>query len=133
MKHDPGIPGVPRAQPRVLLLEDQMLIMLQAEDVLRSGGYSVITTATTRAARAALDAQPVDAAVIDISVGARDSFPIAEELVRRRIPFLFTSGHSPAILPARFRTIPLLQKPYLPSELLAGMTVLMLDRNGGSE
>lgn len=125
MKRDPNIPPPP---PRVLLLEDQMLIMLQAEDVLRSGGYAVVTAATIKAAREALDSQAVDAAVLNINLGGQNSFPIAEELLERRIPFIFTSGYSPAIVPARFRAMPLLQKPYLPSELLAGMTVLMLDK-----
>lgn len=127
MKRDPPPPTPP---PRVLLLEDHMLIMLQAEDVLRSGGYAVASAASLRAAHKVLESQAVDAAVLNINLGGANSFPVAEELQLRRIPFLFTSGHSAAVIPARFKAVPLLPKPCLPSDLLAGVTLLLLERQG---
>lgn len=121
-------PPASTAPPRILLLEDHMVIMLQAEDVLRSGGYLVTTAANATAAHQALENFEIDAAVLNINLSGDISFSVADALVRRGIPFLFTSGHSPAVVPERLRAVPLIQKPYMPSELLAGVTVLMLGK-----
>lgn len=98
----------------VLLVEDSLIIALDAEDILSRLGSNVINTASTvEAALENLDAAPPDLAVLDINLGDQNSFPIADRLLDLGIPFLFASGYGEqAKLPMEHRTRPVVQKPY---------------------
>jgi hypothetical protein len=52
----------------------------------------------------------IDAAILDINLQGDLVFPVAEELSRRGIPFVFASGYDDTIIPPRFAEVPLLEK-----------------------
>ena len=59
--------------------------------------------------RAHLD---IDGAILDIKLGDEvTSFPIAEILAARTLPFIFISGYDEAMLPPEFSDRPLVAKP----------------------
>ena len=60
----------------------------------------------------------MDAAILDIRLLNGLCFELAHTLVERRIPFLFLTGSVGEVMPAEFRTVPLLLKPCEPAELL---------------
>jgi len=77
-----------------------------------------------RAAKEEIERNAIDAAILDINLGDQTSFPIADELAERSIPFLFASGYGEqARLPDQFADIPVLRKPYA-----AGMIAEELSR-----
>jgi CheY-like chemotaxis protein len=78
----------------VLLLEDNLVVALETEDVLRSlGAASVYTASTIAGAAALLEAQVVQFAVLDINLGVETSLDFGVRLRTARIPFIFASGY----------------------------------------
>ncbi len=108
---------------KVLLVEDEMMLMMMVEDLLLAEGYDVVTAgrlppALEVARNLDLD---LDAAVLDVNLCGESAIPLADELSQRGVPIVFASGYGAAILPDRYRTHPMLQKPYLPQELLVAL------------
>jgi DNA-binding NtrC family response regulator len=80
--------------------------------VARLGGVIVGPVASTEAARAKIAETQVDMAFLDINLDEQMVFPLADELERRGIPFIFATGHNAAILPERFKSKLRLEKPF---------------------
>ncbi|RYY41919.1 MAG: GAF domain-containing protein, partial [Sphingomonadales bacterium] len=79
---------------RLLLVEDSLIIALDAEDIAtRLGATDVMTAASVDAALDLIAAQPPTVAILDINLGSTTSFPIADALFERRIPFMFATGY----------------------------------------
>jgi len=108
---------------RVLLLEDQLVIALDAEAMLQTCGVgSVDTTATAAEALRTLVATEPNIAVLDVNLGSGNSFPVAEELRRRNIPFIFATGYGDhTIIPKSMADVPVVRKPYDPDALASTM------------
>lgn len=98
----------------VLLVEDSLLIALDAEAMLQEAGAATVEVVSN--AGAALDyiaAKNCSVAVLDINLGRGTSIPVADELAKRAIPFIFASGYNDsATIPERFRHVPIVVKPY---------------------
>lgn len=113
-----GHPAAPPARildgKQVMLVEDSLIIALDAEDVLgRLGADRVTTASTVEAALDVLDTAPPALAMLDINLGDRDSFPVADRLQEMGVPFLFASGYGEqAQLPDNHQGRPVVQKPY---------------------
>ncbi|HBF31543.1 HWE histidine kinase domain-containing protein [Rhizobium sp.] len=98
----------------ILLVEDQMLIAMDAEMMLGDAGFStVITAGSAPDALAQLKNINPSIAVLDINLGNHTSVPVAEELHRRGIPFLFATGYAElSIIPPMFSDVAIINKPY---------------------
>lgn len=98
---------------RVLLVEDESLVAMMVEDCLVELGYEVAAVAASvDAALDALQAGGIDCAMLDVNLGGTPSFPIAEALEARGIPYMFVTGYDCAAIPAHFRPRHGLQKPF---------------------
>lgn len=97
----------------VLLVEDQALIAMDAEDALmKLGAASVSAHPSVEAAMSAIVKSPPGFAVLDYSLDGETSGSIASELLRRNIPFLFVTGYGDTdIIPERFKSVPIVRKP----------------------
>jgi DNA-binding response OmpR family regulator len=79
----------------VLLVEDEYLIALDAEQMLRDlGAKEVEIVSTFEAAQEYTREGKFDLAVLDVNINGQLSFPIAEIVKRRGIPMVFASGYS---------------------------------------
>ena len=79
----------------VLLVEDEYLIALDAEQMLRDMGVrDVEIVSTFENAQKRAQAGTFDVAVLDVNINGQLSFPIAEILKARGIPFVFATGYS---------------------------------------
>jgi DNA-binding response OmpR family regulator len=98
---------------RILIVEDEMLIAMHLEDVLTGLGHAVAAIATRidRAMVLARDGD-IDFAILDINVAGSLSFPVADILRRRAIPFVFASGYGAQGLAGDHRSALVLKKPY---------------------
>lgn len=100
-------------QKSVLLVEDSLIIALDAEDILDRFGATVATASTPEAAHDFLDHDRVDFAILDINLGDQSSFGVADRLTELGIPFFFASGYGEqANLPVEHRSKAVVQKPY---------------------
>lgn len=97
----------------VLLVEDSMLIALDAEDQLRElGAGNVVLAASLDAAMRAVE-DGVTLAMLDFNLGDETSLPIAERLREDGVPFFFASGYGAGdVIPAEFASVPVVTKPY---------------------
>lgn len=78
----------------VLLLEDEFLIAMDAEEILKQFGVNDIRIAGTIAdAEKAAEAGDFDVAILDVNINGEMSFPLAERLKGRGIPVVFASGY----------------------------------------
>jgi len=106
---DPALMG----QKTALLVEDSLIIALDAEDILDRFGVSVSTASTPEAAHDLLDGMPFDFAILDINLGDQTSFGVADRLRELGIPYFFASGYGEqASLPMEHRAVTVVQKPY---------------------
>lgn len=96
---------------RVLLLEDQLLIAMDAEAMLEEAGAVVTTTSTLAEARRRMRDDTPDVAVLDVNIGQDTSLPIAEELARSGVPFVFATGYGEDGQVRGFDS-PVVRKPY---------------------
>ncbi len=97
----------------VLLVEDSLIIALDAEDILQRFGAEIATASTVDAAHDRLDEKVPDFAILDINLGDQTSYGIADRLHDMGVPFFFASGYGEqARLPMEHRSRPVVQKPY---------------------
>jgi CheY-like chemotaxis protein len=107
------------AGARVLLVEDEPLIAMHVEDVLLGLGCHIAGVASSTAQALAVIAEaPIDVAVLDINLGNNEtSYPIADVLADRQVPFVLLSGYSRTGQRAEDQCRPWLQKPVDESDL----------------
>lgn len=100
---------------RILVVEDEYLIAMTLQDALESAGSVVVGPfPSVRKALEGIAAEPkIDAAVVDINLGGAWAFPVADALLARKIPFIFTSGYEDDALRNRYPEIRNCHKPYL--------------------
>ena len=107
---------------RLLVVEDDYLIAVDTVDLLRSAGATVLGPAVdVQQALALLDRETPDLAVLDLDLHGQPSYPVADLLVARGVPFVFTTGFSAEIIPAGYLRHLRLQKPVAERALLAAL------------
>ncbi len=103
---------------RILVVEDEAAISLLLEDMLLDFGCEVIgPAARLSAALEAVEREAVDLAILDVNVAGEPIYPVAEALVQRRVPFVFSTGYGSAGIKDAFRDRPVLQKPFAQHDL----------------
>lgn len=110
---------------RILLVEDEALIAITAEDALLEAGASVSLAMALPLALTLARGGAFHAAILDVNLGHSTSFPAAELLAARRIPFLFATGYGAAGLASEFAGRPVVQKPYDPYDLIKAVAKLI--------
>lgn len=99
-----------------------MTVAFMLEDMLGELGHEVVGLAM-RLPQALQMAQEVelDFAILDINLAGRMSFPVAEVLASRGVPFIFASGYGSAGLDAQWRDRARVMKKPFDLKALAGM------------
>jgi CheY-like chemotaxis protein len=107
---------------RILIVEDEMLVAMSFEDMLTELGYEVagIASRLDSALAMARDGN-FDAAMLDVNLAGDRSFPVADLLIGRGIPFLFATGYGPEGIDEKYRGRLVLQKPFLADDLAAAV------------
>jgi len=104
----------------ILSADDEPLICVDVEDILREAGAEVITTHDIDHASRALHTKPLSAAVLDIHLGPDPIDLLCEDLKIRGIPFVFSTG-DPEAVSRRWGRVPVLTKPFGPSDLIGAL------------
>jgi len=117
---------------RVLVVEDEMLVLIMIEDMLADlGCKSVASAATIERALVQINAQVFDVALLDVNLNGTDSHPVAEALSARGVPFVYSTGNTGQSLREGYSDRPLLKKPFKFDELaaiLAGLKLAPIER-----
>jgi CheY-like chemotaxis protein len=107
----------------VLLVEDEVMIRMMVADMVEELGHAVAAEAgdVGRAAELA-ETGLFDLAILDVNLNGKMSFPVADIIIRRRIPLIFASGYALDNIPAAFGSTPKLQKPFQIATLAKAIT-----------
>ncbi|HEX4028067.1 MAG TPA: HWE histidine kinase domain-containing protein [Rhizomicrobium sp.] len=110
--------GDGRAGPRLLLVEDELVVGMFMQEVLESIGYRPTNpVGRLSEAMAAAKAERFLGAVLDMNLHGEIVYPLAELLTAQSVPFLFVTGYAPHTIDPRFSSVPILQKPVLEEQL----------------
>ena len=107
-----------RMKKSVLIVEDDPIIAhAMARLVEDNLDCSTETAGSVASAMALIDAD-VGFGILDVEVADGVSYPVAEELAHRHIPFIFVSGSDPQQVPADLAAAPFFRKPMFPDDFL---------------
>lgn len=111
---------------RILVVEDEMLVLMEMEVALQELGCNAISAAASVAtALALLDRQLFDLAIVDVNLRGEKSYPVADVLVRLGIPFAFSTGYGDHGDRIDLQERPVLRKPYVRAALIAVLQQLL--------
>jgi CheY-like chemotaxis protein len=98
---------------RALVVEDEVLVGMLIEEMLQELGYELAALAThLDEALSLARTASFDFALLDINLNGKESFPVADAIRARGLPFLFATGYGSRILDAPYVDAPILQKPF---------------------
>ena len=102
-----------RARPRrILIVEDDLVIALMMEEIVREMGCAVSGIAGTLGmARLQFAKRDFDAVLLDVNLDGEYNPETADLLLEMGVPFAFVTGYDYVVDP-RHDNVPLLQKPF---------------------
>jgi CheY-like chemotaxis protein len=121
---DPVEPQTPRLVPQdILVVEDDFIIALDLEDMLRGLGVGRVRVAVSvPQALEMIAAAAPEFGLIDVNLGNDKSFTVAERLMELGVPFVFTTGYGDKYaFPAGFSDAQIVSKPYTIEALRAAI------------
>jgi PAS domain S-box-containing protein len=97
---------------RVLLVEDETLIAMMMEGLLRDLELEVVGPfGTVHDALEAIRHEAIDAAILDVNLGGEMAYPIAQLLQAKKVPFVFMTGYGSETITMPFANVRVFQKP----------------------
>jgi CheY-like chemotaxis protein len=99
----------------ILVVEDDYLVALAVSTMLEDAGASVVgPIAGAQEAVTLIEeaAERVDVAILDVDLNGETSYPVADALASRHIPFVFASGYGVDAVDQQYRQYPRCQKPF---------------------
>ena len=119
-----------------LLVEDNMIMALDAEQILLENGLASVHTAMSLSdAHRIVDNETLEVALLDVNLGRETSFSLIGPLNERNIPYVFVTGYGEELeLPATVRPgTQTIKKPYVGKDMLAALvTALQLNEIAAS-
>lgn len=105
---DPAPSGPALAGRRVLVVEDECFL---ADDIARAlaglGAETVGPVPTREQALAHLEGGGrIDVCVLDLDLRGEMAFPVADALLARGVPFVFSTGYDQAVVPVGYAGVP---------------------------
>lgn len=114
---------------RILVVEDEYFVAMDASQALREVGAEVVGPCRTeQAAIRELEESAPDGALLDVHLGPTPSFTLAEALKNRGIPFVFITGFDPGRIPGRFAGVDRLAKPISPRKMVEALARVVAGR-----
>ena len=111
---------------RILVVEDEMLIGMLLEDMLAELGHQTVgVISRVNEALGAVAREAFDLAILDVHLNGQSAFPVADALIERGIPFVFATGYGERGLPEKYRSRPILQKPFAKADLERVLATLL--------
>jgi DNA-binding response OmpR family regulator len=128
----PARAGDRLAGRRILVVEDEPFIALDLADAVEQAGGEVVGPAMSVAeALALIEAQPIDAAILDFNLIDGDATPIIRRLASTPAPLVLHTGASVTALPdvgeGRLRVF---RKPTMPETLTHFVAKMMAEETG---
>ena len=115
---------------KILIVEDEALVALEVEALLRAAGATVAgPVARVAKALSLLERERLDAAVLDLNLHGELPAALAEALSRKNVPFVIVTGYSEYEKPP-FHRAQQLQKPVDAERLISALHSAMSSGDG---
>jgi CheY-like chemotaxis protein len=97
----------------ILIVEDDCVTAMDLAETLSAAGAQIVGPAgTNESAFELLHRRPqLDIALLDIEVEGSFVFDVADELMKREVPIVFTTGYERSEIPSRFHNARHCEKP----------------------
>ncbi|QJP13981.1 response regulator [Starkeya sp. ORNL1] len=121
----------PRKDRRIFIVEDESLVAMMIEAMVEELGARVAGTHNDikgALAFVATSHTEIDAAVLDLNLGGQRSYDIAAALLGHGIPVVFSTGYDDGAIPAEWRHVPRLSKPFQLDELAQALDTALTTR-----
>ena len=110
---------------RILVVEDEAMVSMMLEDLIRSAGAVVIGPAgTTVEALALLEQEDVQCAVLDVKLTDGMSLSVAEALAARGVPYIVATGCTGKEL-AGYDPVRVVHKVFMPDEVIEAIADIL--------
>ncbi|HEY7638752.1 MAG TPA: hypothetical protein VH814_03425 [Steroidobacteraceae bacterium] len=109
LAQEPGLSG-----RRILIVEDDCITAMDLVETLSAAGAHIVGPIGTISTALEVVRRPqpqLDVALLDIEVDGAFVFDVADELVKRDVPIVFTTGYERHEIPVRFRAARHCEKP----------------------
>lgn len=107
-----------------LIVEDNMIIALDAEQLLLDNGMArILTAANVAEALRLIETETIDVALLDVNLGSETSFSLIAPLNARSVPYIFVTGYGENLdLPPEAGASEAINKPYDDVRMLEAVT-----------
>ena len=109
----------------ILMVEDEMLVAMMLEDILQDAGCTVICAGHLEQATLLARERDLDAAVLDENLHGLRSYPAADALAARAIPFVFATGYGDKDLRERYPGCRVIAKPYKGVDVVVALAAVI--------
>lgn len=110
---------------RILIVEDEYFIASDIRRALKGAGAVPVGPAGTLETGLILAEEDIDLALLDVNLEGEHSYPIANRLRDRGVPFAFLTGYDDWALPETYRDAPRLGKPFAMTQLISELAALI--------
>ncbi|MGJ8573030.1 MAG: HWE histidine kinase domain-containing protein [Hoeflea sp.] len=121
--------ATPHLDCDVLIVEDNMIIGLDAEEFVRElGARSIHVASNSSDAITIVESRELGFALLDVNLGTETCESVAIALQARSVPFAFATGYGDQThLLQRFPNTPVVQKPYSKADIAQALTTIHAD------
>lgn len=108
---------------KILVVEDEYMLASELALELEDAGAVVVGPVGSRedAIELILSGEKVDGAIVDVNLRGEPAYPVADLLIERAVPFVFTTGYDASTLPTRFQHVARCDKPVELSRVAAAI------------
>ena len=118
---------LPLSGMRILVVDDEFLILVSIEDALCDAGAEIVTASTLPDALKCATDEPLSAALLDVRLGRKTTEAVADVLAARSVPFAFYTGQAlPEEIRGKHPHAAVLIKPSKQHEFIRAMSQLTL-------
>ena len=98
---------------RIFVVEDESFITMLLQDMFEELHCEVVSLASRfQDALEKANTLSFEVAILDVNLNGERTFPIAEALMARGLPFVFATGYGAVAVPEELRAAPMLLKPF---------------------
>lgn len=115
---------------RILVVEDEYFIAADLCQVLEDEGAEVIGPTGNLSQGLNLASLKLDAALLDVNLEGMNSYPIADLLTERAVPYVFLTGYDGWSLPEGYQAVPHLAKPFRMDAVVLALGMLLDESQG---
>lgn len=111
---------------RALIVEDEMFVAMLLEDMLHELGYKVAGMASRVATALPLvETLDFEFAILDVNLAGEMSFPVADMLASKGVPYLFSTGYGRQGIVEAHAGRPVLGKPFSSGDLQSAIVSVL--------